>query len=105
MDSNTGGILGIFGFIFSAAGMIYAAINHKRIRCRCCGKDVDVSVDVDSTVAPVDKEEEVVPEGEVVPEEAPPENVAVPVQITPPRKKKRLPPLPPRISPEESAAT
>ena len=51
MDSNTGGILGIFAFLTSAAGLIYAAINHKRIRCRCCGKDLDMSVDVDPTDA------------------------------------------------------
>ena len=51
MDSNTGGILGIFAFLTSAAGLIYAAINHKRIRCRCCGRDLDMSVDVDPTDA------------------------------------------------------
>ena len=55
MDSNTGGILGIFAFLTSAAGLIYAAINHKRIRCRCCGKDLDMSVDVDPTDVPKDK--------------------------------------------------
>jgi hypothetical protein len=49
MDSTTGGVLGIFGFLASLAGLIYTAVNHKRIRCRCCGKDVDMSVDVDST--------------------------------------------------------
>ena len=49
MDSTTGGVLGIFGFLASVGGLIYTAINHKRIRCRCCGKDVDMSVDVDST--------------------------------------------------------
>ena len=49
MDSTTGGVLGIFGFLASLGGLIYTAINHKRIRCRCCGKDVDMSVDVDST--------------------------------------------------------
>jgi len=51
MDSNTGGILGIFAFLTSAAGLIYAAVNHKRIRCRCCGRDLDMSVDVDPTDA------------------------------------------------------
>jgi hypothetical protein len=51
MDSNTGGILGIFAFLTSAAGLIYTAINHKRIRCRCCGKNLDMSVDVDPTDA------------------------------------------------------
>lgn len=49
MNSDTGGILGVFGFLVSMAGVIYAAINHKKIRCRCCGKDLDMSVDVDTT--------------------------------------------------------
>ena len=49
MNSDTGGILGVFGFIVSMAGVIYTAINHKKIRCRCCGKDLDMSVDVDTT--------------------------------------------------------
>ena len=49
MNSDTGGILGVFGFLVSMAGVIYTAINHKKIRCRCCGKDLDMSVDVDTT--------------------------------------------------------
>jgi len=54
MDSTTGGVLGIFAFLISSGGIIYTAINHKRVRCKCCGKDVDMSVDVDSTM-PVKK--------------------------------------------------
>jgi hypothetical protein len=49
MNSETGGILGIFGFLVSMGGAIYAAINHKKVRCTCCGKNLDMSVDVDST--------------------------------------------------------
>ena len=51
MNSETGGILGVFGFLASMAGLIYTAINHKKIRCRCCGKDLDMSVDIDETDA------------------------------------------------------
>lgn len=50
MDSTTGGILGIFGFLISGCGAIYAAVNHKKIRFKCCGKDLDMSVDIDETV-------------------------------------------------------
>jgi hypothetical protein len=57
MDSNTGGALGIFAFLISSAGIVYTAINHKRLRCKCCGKDMDVSVDVEPTT-PVKKEDE-----------------------------------------------
>jgi hypothetical protein len=82
MDSTTGGVLGIFGILISGGSVIYAAINHKRIRCRCCGKDLDMSVDVDPTdpkAKPVSPEtsasvtapiiEEVIPQEEVVEEE------------------------------------
>jgi hypothetical protein len=62
MDSTTGGALGIIGFLISIGGAIYAAINHKRIRFHCCGKDLAMSVDVDPTesakVAPEPTEEE-----------------------------------------------
>jgi len=51
MNSETGGILGVFGFLASMGGLIYTAINHKKIRCRCCGKDLDMSVDIDETDA------------------------------------------------------
>lgn len=51
MNSETGGILGVFGFLASMGGLIYTAINHKKIRCRCCGRDLDMSVDIDETDA------------------------------------------------------
>ena len=102
MDSNTGGILGIFAFLTSAAGLIYAAINHKRIRCRCCGKDLDMSVDVDPTVVgkptitPVlDEtisvtEQEKVPEEEVEQEQEPEEREEQIIQyVEPPKRSKK----------------
>lgn len=55
MNNDAGNILGVFAFLTSSAGLIYAAVNHKRIRCRCCGKDMDVSVDIDPTDVPKDK--------------------------------------------------
>lgn len=30
-------------------GYVYKAINHRRIRSRCCGVDLDASVDVEDT--------------------------------------------------------
>jgi hypothetical protein len=47
MDSST--ILGLVGFGVSVAGTIYAAINHKRVRSKCCGRVLEASLDVDST--------------------------------------------------------
>ena len=95
MDSTTCGVLGIFGILISGGSVIYAAINHKRIRCRCCGKDLDISVDVDPTIIKKKKKisatnvkepEEVTPDEET-PEETPEntiqqeeEEIEVPVQ-------------------------
>jgi hypothetical protein len=46
---DTGNVLGIFAILFSIGGVIYTAVNHKRFRLKCCGKDLDVSVDVEDT--------------------------------------------------------
>jgi len=56
MDSTTGGTLGVFGFLISAVGIVYTAVNHKRLRCKCCGKDMDISVDVEPTTPPEEKD-------------------------------------------------
>ena len=31
--------------------MVYAAINHKRIRAKCCGRSVDFEINIDPTEA------------------------------------------------------
>jgi len=96
MDSSTGGALGIISILFSGAGLVYAAVNHKRIRCRCCGKDLDVSVDVDSTepVATAEADGATAPEPEPEPESEPePETPPPP----PPPKKARRSSLPPIV--------
>jgi hypothetical protein len=49
---DTGNVLGIFAILFSIGGVIYTAVNHKRFRLKCCGKDLDVSVDVEDTTPP-----------------------------------------------------
>lgn len=38
--------------MLSVLGMIYTAINHKRIRGRCCGREIDFEVNIDSTEQP-----------------------------------------------------
>ena len=47
MDNNT--ILGISGVVISVAGIVYTAVNHKRVRSNCCGKVLEVSLDIDAT--------------------------------------------------------
>jgi len=46
---DTGAVLGGTGLFISLVGIIYSAINHKHIRATCCGKQMDFSIDIDST--------------------------------------------------------
>lgn len=47
---NLGSILGGSGAaILSALGVIYTAINHKRVKAKCCGKQFEVELDIGST--------------------------------------------------------
>ena len=46
---DTTNILGLSGFAVSVLGVIYAAINHKRVRSKCCGTVLEASLDVDNT--------------------------------------------------------
>jgi len=46
---DTTNILGLIGFGVSILGAVYTAVNHKRVRSRCCGKTLDMSVDVENT--------------------------------------------------------
>ena len=100
MDSNAGNILGVFAFLTSSAGLIYAAVNHKRIRCRCCGKNLDMSVDVDPTDVPKAKPVSPEPSSAIAPvvEEALPqeekqekeeEEVVEEEEYVPPKKSKK----------------
>jgi hypothetical protein len=46
---DTGSALGGTGLFISLLGIIYSAVNHKHLKARCCGKDLDFSIDIDST--------------------------------------------------------
>jgi hypothetical protein len=46
---DTTNILGLVGFGISVVGAIYTAINHKRVRSKCCGKVMEASLDVENT--------------------------------------------------------
>jgi hypothetical protein len=56
MDSTSTTVIAYCAFITSTLGVIYAAINHKRIRSNCCGKVLEASLDVSDTT-PVKKVE------------------------------------------------
>jgi hypothetical protein len=49
METNTGTIVGGVGIAMSVISMIYAAVNHKRVRAKCCGRVIEVELDVSSS--------------------------------------------------------
>jgi hypothetical protein len=49
MSSDLGTIFGSGGLVISIISMVYAAINHKRIRAKCCGRNLDFEINIDST--------------------------------------------------------
>jgi hypothetical protein len=50
MDSN--GILSVVAIVTSVGGAVLALINHTRVRSVCCGKKLEVSLDVEKTTPP-----------------------------------------------------
>lgn len=52
MDSNTSSALAIGSMVVSIGGAVLLAINHKRVRSNCCGKEVIASLDVENTTPP-----------------------------------------------------
>ena len=54
---DTGAALGGTGLFISLVGIIYSAINHKHIRSKCCGRNLEFSIDIDSTKNGEPKEE------------------------------------------------
>ena len=53
MDS--GQIMGGVGVVVSVATAIIAAVNHKRCKSKCCGRDASVSIDIENTTPPKEK--------------------------------------------------
>ena len=58
MASDLGTIFGSGGLVISIISMIYAAINHKRIRAKCCGRNMDFEINIDPTDNAESKESE-----------------------------------------------
>lgn len=46
-------VLSISGVALSVTGIIYTAVNHKRIRSKCCGRVLEASIDVETTTPPL----------------------------------------------------
>jgi len=50
MDATQfGSYAGIASSIILVIGMIYGAVNHKQIRSKCCGKQLEASLDIGPT--------------------------------------------------------
>ena len=49
MDANATAVVAVIGLVISVGGSILAIVNHTRIRSVCCGKKLEVSLDVDKT--------------------------------------------------------
>ena len=54
MDSTTSQTLAYGGVIGSALSILlflYNTFNHRVVRSKCCGRKLEVSLDIDSTIA------------------------------------------------------
>jgi len=60
MDTAT--IMAISSIVVSVGGTALAVINHTRIRSVCCGKKIEMSVDIEKTTPPPDKLKIQIPE-------------------------------------------
>jgi hypothetical protein len=56
MDTNTALLgTGTGGTIITMLFFIYRTFNHKRCRSRCCGNDMDLSLDIENTTPPQER--------------------------------------------------
>ena len=51
MDTST--IISGVSLAVAVGTSVIAVINHKRIRSRCCGRNVDMSIDIENTTPPM----------------------------------------------------
>ena len=47
MDNNT--ILGAVAIALSVAGTVVAVVNHTHVKSKCCGKKLEMSLDISKT--------------------------------------------------------
>lgn len=52
MEASTGNITGVAAIVLSVMTVIIGAINHKRIRSKCCGRRIEASLDIEQTTPP-----------------------------------------------------
>lgn len=49
---DTGEIMSAVAIIVSIGGTIIGIVNHKRIRSKCCGRNLEASIDIENTTPP-----------------------------------------------------
>ena len=54
MDGQTTPVIAYCGFLVSLASVIIGVINHKRIRSKCCGREITSSIDIENTSPTID---------------------------------------------------
>lgn len=91
MSSDLGTIFGSGGLVISIISMIYAAINHKRIRAKCCGRSLDFEINIDSTEEAGTGQKKAAGTGLQTQEH---HSLDVPTPIIPPPSKNLRPPTP-----------
>lgn len=52
MDQYSTNVLAYCAFISSVGAVIVGAINHRRIRSNCCGREITSSIDIENTTPP-----------------------------------------------------
>jgi hypothetical protein len=56
MDTNTALLSsGTGGTLLMVLLYLYKTLNHRRCRSKCCGKDLDMSLDIENTTPPPDR--------------------------------------------------
>lgn len=48
---DTASLVGGFGGLFTFLGLVYTAVNHKHVRGKCCGRVIEMEIDIGSTEA------------------------------------------------------
>jgi hypothetical protein len=49
MEDSTTNTIAIIGLVISVASTVIAVINHTRIKSMCCGKKIEMSIDISKT--------------------------------------------------------
>ena len=50
--SHLGAATGIISIVIHVVEKVIMIVNHKRVRSKCCGKQIDSSLDIEETTPP-----------------------------------------------------